>query len=105
MELLSDTAGYGFFYDPALAGNTALSLFKCVYQSQLALWRTYVHLVRRQTQFLGLNALKPPFERSRNRLHLRDLRAASELQLQAVCHCSLFIMQSADPDQALGKEK
>lgn len=36
---------------------------------------------------------------------LRDSRMASDLQLQAVCHCSLFIMQSADPDQALRKEK
>lgn len=34
-----------------------------------------------------------------------DLRTASELQLQAVYHCSLLIMQSGDPDQALGKEK
>lgn len=35
----------------------------------------------------------------------KDLKTPSDLQLQAVCHCSLFIMQSADPDQALGKEK
>lgn len=47
----------------------------------------------------------PFFKSSRHRLPLRDPRTASEVQLQAVCHCSLFIMQSADPDQALGKEK
>lgn len=35
----------------------------------------------------------------------KDLGMPSDLQLQAVCHCSLFIRQSADPDQALGKEK
>lgn len=44
-------------------------------------------------------------EDSEHMLSLRGMRAASELQLQAVCYSSLFIMQSADPDQALGKEK
>lgn len=42
-----------------------------------------------------------PIGTSRLRLPSRDLRSVSKPHLKAICHNSLLIMQSADPDQAL----
>lgn len=99
IALLGDIAGYDLLCDPALdLWNIALSLFSSPDK------QTRPICPAAQTHYLFLlkmgGALKVAVTRGS-----RDLKMASDLQLQAVCHCSLFIRQSADPDQALGKEK
>lgn len=94
--MLDDIAGYDLPCDPALdLWNGALLLFSS--PDKQTCWMCAVE----QTHFLFLLEMQKVAGIGGS----RDLKTASDPQLQAVCRCSLFIMQSADPDQALGKEK
>lgn len=68
----------------------------CVQDSVLVLFKKYILITT-----VWLLLCPNPIGTSRLRLPSRDLRSVSKPHLKAICHNSLLIMQSADPDQAL----